>query len=98
MKLAIITVFGVVAIVNSLSGQPLSQQPKPEQELAQLSKQHVKALASATHAINQLYRSALRQLLMKVNASGDLSSVPKIEGAIARLQSGAKPKEGKGGG
>jgi hypothetical protein len=94
MRLAIITVFGVVAIVHPLSGQPL-QQPKPERELAQLSKQHVKALASATDAINQLYRIALRQLLLKVNASDDLSSVPKIEDAIARLQSAAKPKEGK---
>jgi hypothetical protein len=49
-----------------------------EQELARLSEQHDKALAAATEPINQLYRSALEQLLQKATRPTTPNSVGKL--------------------
>jgi hypothetical protein len=90
MKLSTLTAFALVAAL-----QPLCGESEPERELAHLTEQHDRALAAAIDPIDQLYRTALNQLLQKANDSGDLASAEKIKAAIARLQSGTKSPKAK---
>ena len=90
MKTIIVSAYVILAAVRPLFGDPPA-----EQELARLTEQHDKALAAATDPINQLYRSALDQLLQKANESNDTELAAKIKDAITRIQSGAKPQKGK---
>lgn len=90
MKLTILATFAFVAAI-----QPFLEEPEPEQKLAQITEQHDKALAAATDPIDQLYRTALEQLLQKANESSNPTFAAKVKAAIARLQAGTKSPKGK---